>query len=587
MPPKVSRNLVQPDRVANFVEVSLGQLRLPQELTATLYTYRVEVSCRGASAASMPVHRPQPSWSAVLKVDPDLVSFEGCTLFLPLPPGFWVQPERRPTQLRLSVARRPSQDLPPMNYGELLNRAKAAGGRRAGRNEDQDVFHAMLSLRELSVDEPVTGVPVPLGSTAEGEGALLVLNSVVLRDRESAWMASGDACDGESPCPLCVGGQASLRLEEALAYPGSRAEFRARLHTGSWDGARADTLRSVPLREPSLLHEFVASGLGEVPGSDPFRPRPVPDFCELPVPHKYVLPPSEVAFRQRRLPGVFWRVASELASQHEYAPEKCTQDEPAVVFQLSHLQRDVPCTVIAVYADRTADVELSPEFLRAWEEQSERRFLVPGNVRSYQPGGEASQPARVLIKGVHCAQLSALHSAGFNVYDAALQTSEEVVQEFIPAPPPAVALRAAAPRTRAAVPPLRRVAAGPLPPDASPDACQYEWSLHLCAASEAEARRFLALLQQCVRIDHSQRTKRLAEYLAKAGKRTLDTSGPGSPVTRPSSPLSAGPPTPFPAASPLRSGPGSPTRSRAPPGSGILEVLICTESLNKTTIIRH
>lgn len=42
---------------------------------------------------------------------------------------------------------------------------------------------------------------------------------------------------------------------------------------------------------------------------------------------------------------------------------------PQVVEKLSHLTRNIPVTILAVYPDQTCDVELASNFIAQWERQ--------------------------------------------------------------------------------------------------------------------------------------------------------------------------------------------------------------------------
>eukprot|EP00435_Cladocopium_sp_Y103_P033518 s1070_g8.t1 len=57
-----------------------------------------------------------------------------------------------------------------------------------------------------------------------------------------------------------------------------------------------------------------------------------------------------------------------------------------------------------------------------------------------------------------------------------------------------------------------RLAAGPLPPDASPACCAYEFSVRLRFPSEFEMYHFVAMLRRCVRVDHYQQASKMLEY---------------------------------------------------------------------------
>ena len=97
---------------------------------------------------------------------------------------------------------------------------------------------------------------------------------------------------------------------------------------------------------------------------------------------------------------------------------------------------------------------------------------------------------RVILKGVPLCALTAVHYAGVNVYDAKYHTTDDVLKDAIPQADfnpmledPSAKMGA---NTVSKTAKDFRIAAGPLPPDASGSSCQYEWSIR--SAAKASSR---------------------------------------------------------------------------------------------------
>ena len=115
-----------------------------------------------------------------------------------------------------------------------------------------------------------------------------------------------------------------------------------------------------------------------------------------------------------------------------------------VVERLTHLTRHIPVTVLAVYPDQTCDVELASNFVAAWESAPHKPFSLQGSVvigehmdisdtaiRAAPVGaGDVGERVRrrVLLKGIALGSLASVQAASFNIYDAAITTTDEIVR---------------------------------------------------------------------------------------------------------------------------------------------------------------
>lgn len=108
--------------------------------------------------------------------------------------------------------------------------------------------------------------------------------------------------------------------------------------------------------------------------------------------------------------------------------------------------------------------------------------------------------------------VGSVHYSGINVYDSALKSTEDVLRA--PKPSNAFDPRSAEAAQNAPKDQLYeyRLAAGPLPPDASPACCTYEFSVRLRFPNEFEMYHFVAMLRRCVRVDHYQQASKMLEY---------------------------------------------------------------------------
>lgn len=555
--PKLGESRFSPSHVASFVELSIGELQFPEadkQDPAKLYRYQIVAQCNGVKASTVPLHRARALWRNIIQVEPDKMDFEGAKLFLPLPPGAWCDDDVRP-QIEIQVMRCLVSDEKLMSYSELLN---PTGRQGLVSTPFERVYHAIMQLdheikESAAVAMSVASAPevrVNLGTgkfmTVAESQAVLKLEAA-LRDRDYVFLHTADRAmsDGLGQgFVLCVGDKAMLRVEEPLSYPQNEIDYRRRFFPGSFDTSQAQRENSAPrtaaqpawtapLRDPSMSHEYSMSGLGSLKAPPAFKQRHVPAHCDDIVPCKFVLPKSELDFMRQAKPGVYWRIVENLVGKsvregHPLAPDTYS---PVVVEELSHLIRHVPCTVLAVYADDTCDLEVGQSFLREWEKHKDRRYTIPGwvmtkpfidespaAVRAAPPGvGDMSQHERmrVVLKEVPIRLVVSVQQASFNIYDARFANVDEAIKvppssfgnDFDPRGPADFDDKAFLAGRRGGY----SLAVGPVPADVGPT-CWYEWSLHLHAQTEDDMHQFVTNLRLCARMNVQQKRLKLAEW---------------------------------------------------------------------------
>ncbi|CAL1153084.1 unnamed protein product [Cladocopium goreaui] len=313
---------------------------------------------------------------------------------------------------------------------------------------------------------------------------------------------------------LCVGDKAPKQCVAScepvpFSYPKDASEFRKQFCVGEFSAKKKEWgAPGAPLREPCLSSEYADSGLGELVPKRPFKQSFIPTFCDDIMPHKYVLPLSEKDFVDQHKSGFWTRIMDDFAKgvargEHRDLPYRSGPNKP-VVSHLTHMNRHVPVTVLAVYADGTCDLEITDLFMKKWEDQKSRKFAFFGKLRAENDRYVLTKVPQILVGSVHY--------SGINVYDSALKSTEDVLRA--PKPSNAFDPRSAEAAQNAPKDQLYeyRLAAGPLPPDASPACCTYEFSVRLRFPNEFEMYHFVAMLRRCVRVDHYQQASKMLEY---------------------------------------------------------------------------
>eukprot|EP00435_Cladocopium_sp_Y103_P053038 s2501_g16.t2 len=141
----------------------------------------------------------------------------------------------------------------------------------------------------------------------------------------------------------------------------------------------------------------------------------IPTFCDDIMPYKYVLPLSEKDFMDRHKAGFWTRIMDDFAKgvargEHRDLPYRSGPNKP-VVSHLTHMNRHVPVTVLAVYADGTCDLEITELFMKKWEEQKSRKFAFFGKLRA--------EKGRYVLTKVPQILVGSVHYSGINIYDSA------------------------------------------------------------------------------------------------------------------------------------------------------------------------
>jgi hypothetical protein len=400
------------DHVANFVEISLSNLRFPDEKgkekddDEEYPVYRVKVAMHGYSQTSIALHRPKKTWHQVIDNfgDPNVIKFSGSQLFLPLPPGCWGNEDsivlRR---IEIQVLRNEPPKCTPVSFAEFMGadkeskreekKSKASAVKELPKYFSVVTFdNRMLVDQKKSVsaflfkdEKDVKEMDVYTnflftGTDSEAGGEGLLNFEFCLRDRDFVKTALGQP---ENRRALCVGDKAMLIVEEPFLYPESAAEFRKRFCVGTFENTKdwqtddKGHQRGVTLREPALSSEYQESGLGNLIPKEPFKQSFMPSFCNDVIPHKFVLPLSEKQFVDQHLPGYYHKIMDDLVENHKSSQKGRAVLRPVVQY-LTHNCRQIPVTLLAMYADGTCDVELASDLMESWHRQPSRKLSMPG-----------------------------------------------------------------------------------------------------------------------------------------------------------------------------------------------------------------
>jgi hypothetical protein len=568
------------DNVPSFAEIKLKELTLPDNATGEktdankVYQFYLEARCNGTTVYSDLVTRPKKAWQALIKCQESKLNFGEKRLYVPIPPGSFCKPG---CKIELAVYQCPVNELAALSFRDLL--AANRRGTRSAINAVR-VYHANFTLDGMQVDTARAngnsinmaaaqgGPPSEAAFDEHGQvaGEAAVLDCVItLRDRDYIKMSMTEK--GESKRGLCVGDNAMLVCEEPLRPAKDELEHRRRFFPDAFDKSASSRLGDkIKLRQPCMSHEWYASGLlkGDKADAKTMKQKNIPAMAEDIIPYSFILPPGELEFNRLGCAGNFARIMEALAAD----PKMKNQDQSKgknpqyLVDNLSHVFKQLPVTVLAVYANggggnqyssnpATCDVELSASFAYEWESHPERAYAIPGSVmieefqdasdahvRAAPPGtGDVGQRQRrrVVLRDVPVSALKAVHSTGFNIFDARFGTTEEALKT-----PPSVIKNDFNPRASAepqfngfSGPEDRRggycVSAGPVPADVM--SCQYEWQMFVRANTEAEAYHFLTMLRQCVRMDFHQQSLKMHEFKQKSQKQGNMRYQVGTPLT--------------------------------------------------------
>lgn len=549
--PALGPAALQTKQAASFLELGLKEFKFPEgDKDDKFFRYHIEAKCNGVAVRSIALHRPKAIWRRVIFSDPGRIDYAGTKIFVPLPPGAWLS--GKSPSVELAVMRVAPPDLPTVALWDLLPKPEATA---PAPPQPELAYHCALQLDGMAIDETVEAASVPLyapeavlvevglrSNRYKGrDGAAVIGLSATMRDRDFVRLNAEPQFGQEAV--LCVGEVALLQVEEVLQFPSTELEFRRRGFAGTFkDAERRNPGSAVPLREPCMSHEYTASGFESLDQElrPAFKQRHVPGSSPDLIPYQYVLPKSELDFMREGRPGVFRRVVERLVGEAIKAKRDVAQGTmppPLIVTELTHLLRNVLVTVLAVYANSTCDVEVTPSFMHQWERFPERRYGLPGAllicsfkdnsdvaVMASPPGtGDVGQVSvsRYILQGVPLSSVTSVQAASFNVYDAAFGSVADAAAThpldssngFNPRLPGCMEAHDYEKERRGGY----VLRAGPLPPDAGP-MCQYEWSLHLHAPSESDACHFVTMLRQSLRLDLAQQIRKLQEYKAKSAR---------------------------------------------------------------------
>jgi len=544
------------DHVANFVELSLGTLRFPQSVALGdgSKKYRIQATIGGVCMESIALHRPADHWTKVIGAtygDVNAIRYSGDRLFLPLPPGCWgsgdeVAQERRKIELRLLEC---DNEFPGEAEDFLNFLQRHSDPQKARAWQAKPIYHALLTFDHFMVDrvKTLTVYMSVIGhevaevnvhsnimtnfDQSQEEVALSV--DFALRDRDYVKGMLGEATEKRS---LCVGDKAMMSVSEPLIYPDSDKDFRRRFCPGTWKtpGHAGDPWekRGCLLRQPCLSSEYHESGLGDLVPKEPFTQSFIPAFCKNIIPHKFVVPITEKSFLDRRLPGFYPQIMQDLAyygdgeartfsGRHQGAAAKIATQSGMAKPQCQYLRemnKQVPVTLLCMYADGTCDVELAAAFLENWCANKKLKYKMPGYL---EKGHKVNGLERCVLKRVPKTLISAVHYSGINMYDSSFKTTMDVVNGRPP-------MNDFNPCAKDAIKNSKNfaIAAGPMPPDASNGACQYEWSIRVRSPSEFEMYQLAAMLRRCHRMDHYQQSSKMAEYRSRVSEMPVLTQQP-------------------------------------------------------------
>eukprot|EP00913_Durusdinium_trenchii_P022581 g21208.t1 len=196
----------------------------------------------------------------------------------------------------------------------------------------------------------------------------------------------------------------------------------------------------------------------------------------------------------------------------------------SLVRQLILQGQSVSVQVVSVNDDQTCDVELSKDFVRAWEAHPRKRYCLPGRARAL------GEPLRILLKGVPL-ELLEVEQPGIHIFDANALQSEDALavdasfSRLVAGPVPLAAghrgdaTRAGA-RCRVQGPDGSAGYKGsamlmqqksrkevPSDEDVVEEFCSYEWTLHLRVESDEELHRLVLNLRQLVRMKRMEATR--------------------------------------------------------------------------------
>mmetsp|Transcript_14093 Transcript_14093/g.26206 ORF Transcript_14093/g.26206 Transcript_14093/m.26206 type:complete len:3581 (+) Transcript_14093:145-10887(+) len=440
------------------------------------------------------------------------------------------------------------------------------GGLKNSKKPGKVLAHAELEFQYMLVDQQVS-ISVFVGSgdltkfpplthvesnKSETETGHVLNVDFCLRDRE---YVKGCMTKPGQHRTLCVGDSALLYTEEPILYPKNEISARRRF-VKSYDKKEKDWPkkdRGAELRDPALSSEWIDSGLAEVQATHGirFKQKVIPNYCGRQdiLPHKFLLPLTEQEFQERQCPGVWPMIMNDVvknpkSSEKQLGPKTHSS---TVVDHLSHTSRKIPVHILAMYANGTCDIEVKATFMDNWRVRAaneatkeEAKYCLPGE--NMVISKDKAKPPKVILREVPTMLLQSAQTMSFNVYNAAYGSIEDIQKDANKIDPfPVPDTTPVDPKKDLAKPETQRDAyqervtsmlksdefklpAGPLPPDCSPAAAQYEWSLNVRCGSETEMHRLVSTIRQCMRLDSFSQAQKMAEYSARPVQMSVDNT---------------------------------------------------------------
>uniref|UniRef100_A0A0G4HEV0 C2 domain-containing protein n=1 Tax=Chromera velia CCMP2878 TaxID=1169474 RepID=A0A0G4HEV0_9ALVE len=359
-------------------------------------------------------------------------------------------------------------------------------------------------------------------SAGRKESASLTID-MTIRDKE--WVYANAKTDTESEVfvqdKLLVGSKLLVMCERPQVYPVDERAWRRRFLPQGEDEDFPDVkelgwkqnekkffdsgeLWSAPLRDPATLWEWEAGGVAKA-----FEPKNIPDYCSDVIPHKFVMPVSEQEHDKAALPGIWHRILQQRVGGTEKS-DAVRYPPDSLVTSLTHTREALPCTLLAVYPNMTADVAVPSEVCDKLyaEARSGRKaklqLQVPGFLDFYKR----------IIRRVHVCCLKSPFEAGFSVYDAELRNTDDATKDLH-------VERDGDPKNVASTHTYRKklpVHAGPIPMDANPAFVPYEWEMNLHFNTKQEMVNFVRALNLGVRQGHFNDLMRIQEMKDREGE---------------------------------------------------------------------
>jgi len=507
----------EPDNAPSMVQCNIGRLKLPAVDPASERSeeYFIEIVLMGVRAMSAPLVRPKMNWKKIFPaIDLQEIDFNNSKLFLLVPPSYWDM--EAPPPLDVNVYKCDAVHGKEAQFSTFETDAKR--DHIPQKVNWQKIYAVKLDVQGLRVNDQHRGLRIPLdAATTKVAQSTLVVNTAAkwgdpqaaqailfcdftVRNRDHMKSEFLESNTEQNPTPpsysVCVGDKVILKVERPQMYPTDQREYRRRFLPGKYsdkEKAASKDSYKVPLRQPSLMHEYKNSGIADLDGAAVFKQTMIPDFCRDVVPYKYVLPLTESAFQKKQLPGVYWRVVDDLCA---------TSKANLLVEGLTHLHTIIVGTVLAAHNDRTVDMDIT-SFVSTWRDNPHHKYVLPGNPVKFR---DEAGYHRYILEGIPMYMVRSIQT-GFNVYDSrSFSAASSIAYKSSFDIDPRSGER---PDDRGGY----DFIAGPLPNDSNPSVCQYEWKIHCQAPDELTMCHFVQTLRHVVRQDHFNQVEQMYDFM--------------------------------------------------------------------------